>query len=299
MGTAEPAWRSSLLATAWPVGSAEVSRVQTQYELDNKSLEQAGYFEVPGAHLYTVLHEVPEPVARVLLVGPFASERHYSYIPWVRWARFLSARGIECLRYDYRGVGESTGVFEEMSFEQWIEDVDLLAGWLKAKSPDVPVVLHGLELGAVLAGTAFDSGVGDALLLWAPPAGANQSLRATLLRRVSMDQAFKYGDERKSASNYLEQLENGGPLEVEGYQWTARLWQDSFRFELPSRLTDDRNGAWDSGRPVRSVTLDKRAVPLIKGSSVGYEAIDRDFSALFTENFQWITNTVIHNRRHA
>ena len=47
--------------------------------------ERAGYFQVSGAHLYTVLHEVQEPVARVLLVGPFASERHNSYLPWMRW----------------------------------------------------------------------------------------------------------------------------------------------------------------------------------------------------------------------
>ena len=115
-------------------------------------LEQAGYFEVPGAHLYTVLHGVAEPLARVLLVGSFASERHLSYIPWVRWARFLAARRIECLRYDYRGIGESTGAFEDLSFHNWLEDVELLAGWLKRQSPDVPVVLHGLELGALLAG---------------------------------------------------------------------------------------------------------------------------------------------------
>lgn len=73
----------------------------------NHRPERAGYFEVPGAHLYTVLHEVKDPIARVLLVGPFASERHNSYIPWVRWARFLAARNIEVLRYDHRGIGRA------------------------------------------------------------------------------------------------------------------------------------------------------------------------------------------------
>jgi predicted alpha/beta hydrolase len=66
-----------------------------------------------------VLHRVKEPMARVLLVGPLASARHYSYTYWVLWARYLAQRGVEVLRYDYRGVGESEGVFEEMSFDHW------------------------------------------------------------------------------------------------------------------------------------------------------------------------------------
>jgi hypothetical protein len=68
----------------------------------NNPLEQAGYLEFRGDHLYSVLHGVPNPVARVLLVGPFASERYFSYLPWVRWARYLADRRIEALRFDYR-----------------------------------------------------------------------------------------------------------------------------------------------------------------------------------------------------
>src|SRR5579859_6211131 len=125
-------------------------------------VEQAAYVEFSGAHLYTVLHEVRDPVARLLLVGPFASERHFSYVPWVRWARFLAARRIEALRYDYRGVGESTGIFEDLSFDDWSKDVEFLAGWLKNRSSDVPLILHGLELGALLASKTFMTGVGNA-----------------------------------------------------------------------------------------------------------------------------------------
>jgi alpha-beta hydrolase superfamily lysophospholipase len=255
-------------------------------------LEQAGYFEVSGAHLYTVLHGVADPVARVLLVGPFASERHRSYIPWVRWARYLAARRIECLRYDYRGIGESTGAFEDMSFENWIEDVELLAGWLKARSPDLPFALHGLELGALLAAKTFETGVGDALLLWAPPASANQALRATLLRCIGMDNMFKYGDERKLVSDYLRQLESGHSIEVDGYHWSAKLWHDSLSFELPVGMESESTAASACNRPVRTVNLDRHAAPLIKGSSVGYEALHKDFGGMFADNIEWIVKAL-------
>jgi hypothetical protein len=61
--------------------------------------EHAGYFEVPGGHLYTVPHLVEKPVARLLLVGPFVLERHSSYIPWALWVLFDRLKELRlCLR---------------------------------------------------------------------------------------------------------------------------------------------------------------------------------------------------------
>lgn len=260
--------------------------MQTESIPENKILEQAGYFTVPGGHLYTVLHQVDDPVARVLLVGPFASERHNSYHPWVRWARYLAARRIEALRYDYRGVGESTGVFADMTFENWSEDIQLLASWFKSRSPGVPLILSGLELGALLAGNTFQLGIGDALLLWSPAANANQVLRSTLQRWVGLEQLFKYGDERKPVTHYIQQLEQGSLLEVYGYQWTTRLWHDSFDFNLPADMSDEDNAISAYKRPVRIVKLGRDAAPLAKGF-IGYDEI-KDLSWVYSHNFDWI-----------
>jgi hypothetical protein len=265
------------------LGVAVQSKVQTNKHLS----ERAGYFPVSGAHLYTVLHEVKNPVARVLLVGPFASERHNSFLPWVRWARYLAAENIEVLRYDYRGIGESTGDFEQMTFEDWSHDIRLLSAWFESRSPHVPLVIHGLGLGAVLAGRVFCEGIGEGLLLWSPPANANQALRATLMRWVGLEQIFKFGDDRKSASDYIRELESGSSLEVDGYRWSASLWRDSFDVSLPEALASEESAALADQRPVKIVKLTRDAAPLTKGGIVGYDDL-KDFSWLYAPNRKWI-----------
>jgi hypothetical protein len=261
--------------------------VQSKVHLNKHLPERAAYFPVSGAHLYTVLHEVKNPVARVLLVGPFASERHNCFLPWVRWARYLAAGNIEVLRYDYRGIGESTGVFEQMTFEDWSHDVRLLSAWFESRSPHVPLVLHGLGLGAILAGRMLDEGIGEGLLLWSPPANANQALRTTLMRWVGLEQIFKFGDDRKSASDYIRELESGSSLEVDGYLWSPNLWRDSFNFTLPEALSSEEAAALAYERPVRIVKLTRDAAPLAKGGLVGYDDL-KDFSWLYAPNRQWI-----------
>jgi hypothetical protein len=262
--------------------------MNTHVEHVENPLEQAGYLELSGTHLYTVLHGATDPIARVLLVGPFASERHYSYIPWVRWARFLAARRIEALRYDYRGIGESTGVFGEMTLGDWCEDVTFLARWLEDRSPDLPLVLHGLEMGAILARKAFAAGTGDALLTWAAPANANEVLRAALLRRITVDRTFKSTVGYRLFSDYVERLDTV-PIEADGYQLSAKLWRESFTFETPLDQNDESAAAASSGRPVRALPLDKSAAPLVKGSTMGYLSVNPDLSELFADNFEWIT----------
>lgn len=253
------------------------------------SEERAGYFSVPGAHLYTVVHRVAHPAARVLLIGPFAPERQFSYQHWVRWARYLASQHYEVVRYDYRGIGESTGSFEDMGFEEWSEDVRLLMDWLGEQEPHVPLLLHGIELGAILAGRSFVSGRGDALLMWSPPADANHALRTSLRRWAAVEQFYESPENRRSASEYIGELERGNAIEVQGYRWSSRLWSESVHLELPGELSGEISHDC-SRRPVKAVTFGKNPEALAMPFKRYEEG--QDLSALYSSTCAWITEAL-------
>lgn len=256
-------------------------------ESDRDVLERAGYLEVNGIHIYSFIHGVSNPVARVLLAGPFASERFSSYIPWVRWARYLASRGIEALRFDYGGVGESTGNFEAMGFSQWSEQVEGVGRWFQAQQPEVPLILHGLELGALLTNKAFRSGIGDSLLMWSVPRNASEVLRRALWRQV-----FMRFSERKSLSDYIRVLEANQPLEVDGYVWSGRLWREALEFGTAGEADGAGSGARGDYR-VRAVKLEGPGASVFTKPSMGrYVALNPDLTPLFAQNAEWILQTV-------
>jgi len=151
--------------------------------------------------------------------------------------------------------------------------------------------LHGLGIGAILASLAFQAGVGNALLLWSPPASANQALRSSLVRWVNVDQLFKYGDDRKPPSAFIQDLERGSPVDVEGYPWSGKLWRESFQVHLPEHLKDEVTAQAAYERPVRIVKLGKEASPLVKAGTVADDK-PKDFTWLFLENWKWIESSL-------
>lgn len=208
--------------------------------------ETAEYMEFAQEQLYCVLHPAQAPLrARVLLAGTFASERPHRYIPWVRWARFLAARGYEVMRFDYRGIGESTGKFEKFSFLHWIEDVRFCADWLQARRPAVPLILHGLGMGALLAERIFEQGLGDIFLSWLPPKSARDMLYEQL--KIKMANNFILpANERRTRDQFVADLEQGKIVEVEGYNWTPQLWADAAQLVFA-----ENSGFATGGRRVR------------------------------------------------
>jgi hypothetical protein len=199
--------------------------------------ERFGFLAHEGELLYLARH-APRGARRLraVLAGPFGLERQLSYGTWLRWARTLAANGVEVLRFDYRATGESTGLFERFCLSDFRDD---LVGCIRFLESDGggPTLLMGLRVGALLAAEAFESGEGDALLLWDPPAGGRQALHEVLRRKLASDAAERAGGPRRTRQDFAAELMAGRRVEVEGHPWSRRLWVDAARhaLRLPSR----------------------------------------------------------------
>lgn len=93
----------------------------------------------------------------VLLCPPIGHEHTRSHRALKVVAESLSRAGHHVLRFDYRGLGDSSGDAADGGREQWCEDVLQALEELEALSGVKEVRIVGLRLGAALAATAIGS----------------------------------------------------------------------------------------------------------------------------------------------
>ncbi len=91
-----------------------------------------------------------EPLTFALFAHCFTCSKDYKAPVYV--SRALAKRGIATLRFDFTGLGDSEGTFEETAFSTNVEDVLAAAKWLEEEHGS-PRILIGHSMGgaAVLA----------------------------------------------------------------------------------------------------------------------------------------------------
>src|SRR5207253_9498078 len=114
----------------------------------DRAFESARLLDFAGAQIYSVLHSAAgQRRGAVLLCGPFGIERERAYLTFVQWARRLALHGVDAMRFDYSGTGESSGRFEDTTLSRWREDAAFCAARLSEAARGAPLVLQGTRLG--------------------------------------------------------------------------------------------------------------------------------------------------------
>jgi pimeloyl-ACP methyl ester carboxylesterase len=138
--------------------------------------ERPVYFRAGGEDLFGIITEpttTPNGMGLILLSGgavPAASRNRV----WVRIARQVAALGYHTLRFDYRGVGESTGVSDQYRLDRpFVDDVMGAVRCLEEHGVD-EVILVGECFGArtALASAAQVPSLRGIAVLAAPPIDA-------------------------------------------------------------------------------------------------------------------------------
>ena len=152
-------------------------------------------FVVSGMRVRGMLHTPDEgkaPWPAVVMCHGFTGSRTESRFLFVKLSTELEKLGIASLRFDFRGSGESDGVFSEMTVSTEIEDaIAALQFTAKRKEIDAKKIgLQGFSLGGCVAACASAEAkvksLVKSLVLWSP---------AAILQRGFDDEALKTAEQ--------------------------------------------------------------------------------------------------------
>ena len=105
----------------------------------------------------------------VLLCPSFGQEYMRSHRALRQLTLLLNRKGYHVMRFDYHGTGDSGGEMEDMTAQQWVEDVQLALSELVDMTEIDKVNVMGLRLGSLIAAQACQSSMPvERLILWDP-----------------------------------------------------------------------------------------------------------------------------------
>lgn len=196
------------------------------------------FFSNQDEQLFGVLHR-PEGLNKKLgwvFCHGFGEEKLWSHRVFVSFARGLSSRGYNVLRFDYRGYGDSDGLFVDSTPKSQLSDIQKAIEILQENCDEVESVgLVGLRYGAVLASLAAEeTDICEHLVLWEPLTDMERYLKEIL--RINLTaQLVLYGEVRFDRDTLVQEIMQGGTINVDGYELSRELYKPACEINLLGR----------------------------------------------------------------
>jgi alpha/beta superfamily hydrolase len=175
---------------------------------------------IPGeVPLHGILHsccEASGPRWGLVFCDPFAEEKKCAHRVLVEAARAFCAADVSCLRFDYRGTGDSPGDFVAFTPRHWAEDIAAAVRFARETLEVEMLGLLGLRLGAAHAlQAAQTTGGADFLVLWEPVLDG-KSFIAHNLRRSMIKGMLTQGEDFDAQG--VRQAHGGAAFDFDGYR---------------------------------------------------------------------------------
>lgn len=171
---------------------------------------------------YLLLTPEADPTRPAILFLPaFAEEMHMSRHVAAAQARALAAAGHTVLLPDLTGCGDAAGDFADATWQDWLDDAEAAADFLKARAGG-ELVLWGLRMGCLLAGALAARRDDIArLLFWQPVLNGEQQVDQFL--RVAVAASALSGAGGFDRAGLWQTLRDGRHLPVAGYALSPEL----------------------------------------------------------------------------
>ena len=174
---------------------------------------------IPGdVSLHAVVHRCADdghPAWGLLFCDPFAEEKKCAHRVLVEAARVFCEADLACVRFDYRGTGDSLGEFSEATPELWVQDILAAVDFMRQEIGVRTLGVLGVRLGATLALQAAEASEQvDFAVLWEPVINGRQYLHQNLRR--SMIKAM-LTDEEKFDAGRVRQAQAEDLFDFDGY----------------------------------------------------------------------------------
>ena len=230
-------------------------------------------FESGGVRLSAGLHAADSPDAPAMVFCyPLFEERKSAYRTIVEAADALCREGISVLRFDYRGCGDSGGSFADFALADWKQDINAALAFVRQSLNPRCLGVLGLRAGAMLALRAGAQHPDvQCAILWEPVINGRNHVRQELRKKLTKEMVT-FGQSRTTRDALLQSLENGEPIDFDGYSFSAGLYNDLLqtdieKSDLPPHLRTFVVSMTPSGRP--SPQTSKLVQHLSSGAQTG------------------------------
>ncbi|MEK6749611.1 MAG: alpha/beta fold hydrolase [Pseudomonadota bacterium] len=230
----------------------------------NFNTRQPFYFGPPARPLFAWRHRASAPSRNgmgVVVCPPLGHEFVHSFRSLRRFADQLAAAGVEVLRLEYDGTGNSAGIDEEPErVNAWLASIEYAIQQLRTDASITKIGLIGVRIGADLAAHVAAQHALDFLVVWAPQARGRDFVRE--LKAVQ-----RTGEINSSDPQIVD-----GAIEAAGFIYTAATQQALMSLDIANMvpratrilwvsrddIVDDESGlkAWrDAGLNVAQMRL--------------------------------------------